>query len=274
MRLQIMEVSSRTRPQDLVFTLLGRHVYAHNVTIATSSIIRILERLDISEHATRSAVSRMVKREYLRSERQGRQSFLSMTSRSHAIVREGTPRIFEHPPLLEDPDPGWTLLGFSIPEARRRERHMLRVRLKWLGFAPLRDGLWVAAGRVDVEGALEELGLAANVHAFHAATIPPTGPRELVREAWDLEALRSGFAEFLERWGCEKIEGADVGALETELLLITEWRLLVLDTPRLPARELPLDWPAMRAHEQFLRVHNALRGRADAEFAALAALAS
>ena len=36
------------------------------------------------------------------------------------------------------------LVAFSIPEQNRAARDSLRKQLRWLGFAPLYDGLWVS----------------------------------------------------------------------------------------------------------------------------------
>ena len=86
------------------------------------------------------------------------------------MLREATYRV-RGPRPFDPQGSGWTLVTFSIPEGQRTLRHRLRSTLTWEGFAPIRDGLWLAPGEVDLAGSLEPLrqDLPPNtVIAFHA----------------------------------------------------------------------------------------------------------
>ena len=48
------------------------------------------------------------------------------------------------------PEGGWTLVTFSLPEDLRSLRQPPPSALTWEGFAPLRDGLWLAPGEIDL----------------------------------------------------------------------------------------------------------------------------
>ena len=67
----------------------------------------------------------------------------------------------------------WSLVAFSIPEEHRAARDELRKALRWLGFAPLYDGLWVSprdhAGEVIER--LKDLGI-TTATAFRATALP------------------------------------------------------------------------------------------------------
>ena len=92
------------------------------------------------------------------------------------MLREATERV-RGPHPFEPHGTGWTLVTFSVPENQRTLRHRLRSALTWEGFAPLRDGLWLAPGEVDLavcaRAASADLPPGA-VTAFHARELPGT----------------------------------------------------------------------------------------------------
>ena len=48
------------------------------------------------------------------------------------------------PPRPQPWDGWWTLVAFSLPQERSAQRRALRGQLRWLGYAPLYDGLWIS----------------------------------------------------------------------------------------------------------------------------------
>lgn len=270
------------RPQTLMFTLLGRHVLHRRVAVASGTCIAVLGRLGVGEEAARSTLNRMVLRGHLERHRRGRRAYLALTPRTRHVLAEGETRIFSVPPVRAVDD-AWTLLSFSIPESRRSERHRLRTALSWRGFGPLRNGLWLAPGAVDVAEVLDALDLRQRVDGFVGHPTSPTDIRRVVAETWDLDTLAARYRAFTALWGGpgpggEGWPGGEGrpsgggqagGALAAQLRLITDWRLLILDDPRLPLVHLPGDWPAQDAFALFLRRHDEVRDRADAEFADL-----
>src|SRR4029450_3824217 len=80
------------RPQALMLVLLGDHVSGRNVCVFSGSVIDILGRLPVSEHATRSTLTRMVQRGLLRRQRHGRRMYFGLTPRSERILGDGGAR--------------------------------------------------------------------------------------------------------------------------------------------------------------------------------------
>src|SRR2546430_485345 len=76
-------------------------------------------------------------------------------------IDDGPKRIFGFG--VEQPrwDGTWSMVAFSVAEADRDRRHLLRTRLRWLTFAPLYPGLWISPHQHLEEAArvLEELGI-------------------------------------------------------------------------------------------------------------------
>ena len=132
------------RPQSLMLTFFGIHVLGRDLAVSSGSVIDALGRVGVSEEAVRSTLTRMVGRGLLERHRQGRKMYFALTPRAVSVLQDGHDRIWRRGAANLDWDGQWTLVGFSLPEAWRRERHDLRSRLTWGGFGPLQNGLWIA----------------------------------------------------------------------------------------------------------------------------------
>lgn len=248
------------RPQALMLAFLGEHVFGNGICVSSASVIDILGRAGVSEHATRSTLTRMVGRQLLYRRARGRQAYFGLTERSDGILREGADRIWRTGAVNRDWDGTWTLLGFSLPGSWQRERHDLRSQLSWAGFGPLQGGLWIAPGAPDVGGIVAGLGLSAQVRVFRAQADELTDVDQLVRDAWDLNELAGRYEDFLKRW--DGPPPAD--PLAAKLRLVTDWLQIIRRDPRLPVRHLPAEWPAVRGQDLFHRLAKRLTRSAGA----------
>lgn len=241
--------------RDLLLTLLGNHWQGRAPTVeggrdlvaSSATFVDVLGRVGVSEQAVRATLNRAVKQGLLTRQQQGRQAYFGLTDATRRLLAAGAARLYHSDPVRTGWDGTWTLLSFSIPEARRPDRHRLRVRLAWLGFGPLRDGLWLAPGNVDVVDVVDELGLADDVDVFVGRAAGPTRVDRRVAETWDLDAIADAYCRFLDRWDRDAPLPDAPDDLARSLWLVTEWRLLLLDDPGLPPAHLPADWPARRA---------------------------
>ena len=118
------------------------------------------------------------------------------------VLREATERVRDPHPL-HAPMGVWTFVTFSLPEDLRSLRSRLRSTLTWEGFAPLRDGLWVAPGEIDLSAALEAMRAdlpAGAILAFHGRELPEFPMADSARSAWDIEAIRAEHLAFIDAW--------------------------------------------------------------------------
>lgn len=239
------------RPQLVILLLFGDHILGRDRSLFSGSAIEVLGRLGVSEHATRSTLSRMVNRGLLHRRRDGRRMYFGLTPRAVEILRDGQRRIWQTGAVNDGWDGTWTLLCFSLPEAWQRERHGLRSELAWAGFGPLQGGLWIAPGRVEVRAIVSGLGLDAHVRVFRAEADELTDVRQLIGDAYDLDGLAARYAAFLRRWDGRP---HDTDPLTTRLRVVAHWLQVIRRDPRLPVRHLPDDWPAVRAQATFHRL--------------------
>jgi phenylacetic acid degradation operon negative regulatory protein len=246
------------RPQTVMFTFLGNYVLGRDVCVFSGSYIEVMARVGVSEHATRSTLTRMVNRGLLRRQRQGRRMYFGLTPRSEAILKDGEVRVWRPDAVNLESGESWTLVGFSLPEALQRARHDLRSRLVWAGFGMLHSGLWIAPSRVDVTGILTELGLEDYVKVFTAHPVHPADLGPLIRDAYDLTELAGRYETYLRRWGRPDPLAGVPDPLARKLLLLAEWLEIVRRDPRLPLHHLPAGWPAPRAQELVRALHSRL----------------
>jgi phenylacetic acid degradation operon negative regulatory protein len=261
--------SPAERPQPLLLTFFGGYLLGRGAHVATSAVIDVLDRVGVSEHATRSTLSRMARRDLLRRVRRGRKVYLGLTPRSREVLHDGEVRIWRTEAVHDGWDGTWTLLSFSLPDSWQRQRHELRSRLLWAGFGPLQGGLWIAPSPVDFTVIGAGLEAAAHVKVFAARALPPTDVDALVRDAWDLDAIAGRYQGFLDRWSDPRRRPELPDALAAQLVLQTEWLQVIRRDPRLPAQHLPPGWPAEPAWRLFRALYAELDPRAREAVAAL-----
>ncbi|MWA06863.1 PaaX family transcriptional regulator [Actinomadura sp. LD22] len=246
-----------------MLTFFGAHVLGRPVAVSAGSVIEVLGRVGLGEHAVRTSLNRMVKRGLLERHRQGRKMYFALSAHAAEVLEDGRERIWRADVVNRNWDGRWTLVGFSLPEDWRRERHDLRSRLIWAGFGPLQNGLWVAPGMVDVAAAVAGLGLEAHIRVFGGSLLPPTQVRDVLEQAFDVPAMAARYQAFLDRWdtagdadrgggaGCPDAAAGLPDDLARQLVLHSDWLELVRRDPHLPAEHLPEGWPAMRAEAVF-----------------------
>jgi phenylacetic acid degradation operon negative regulatory protein len=258
------------RPQALMLTLLGEYLLGRSLCVYSGSVIDVLARVGVSEQATRSALTRMVNKGLLRRQRHGQRMYFGLTDRTSQILADGQRRLHHTGAVNRDWDGTWTLLSFSLPGARQRERHDLRSQLSWAGFGPLQGGLWVTAGTQSVDHIVADLRLQAHVRVFHARTNHLTNVSEMIGDAYDLDGLANRYRDFLTRWQ-PTTSTTPTDPLAAKLKLVTEWLQILRRDPRLPVEHLPEHWPAVPAQDLFHHLDTQLQKPAQTSAAQLLA---
>ena len=260
------------RPPRLLLTLLGDYWWQRTEPLPSAAIVALLAEFGVSDSAARAALSRLTRNGLLVTSRNGRRTYVQLSTRAADVLDDGARRIFSFGGRPSPWDGMWSLVAFSIPEEHRSARDELRKALRWLGFAPLYDGLWVSprdhAG--EVIGRLNELGI-TTATAFRATALPlpgggPVGEAaapDIPARAWDLSGLRERYDEFTTFAGmlrdqteAGKISIAD--ALIARTRVMNEWRAFPALDPDLPDGLLPEAWPRGTARELFSACYNLL----------------
>lgn len=231
--------------------LFGVAAFRRPVALAAGSVIDVLGDLGVSGHAARSTLTRMADRGLLARHRLGREAYFALTGHGSSVLAEGQAAARQSPD--RNWDGTWTVVSFSLPEDQRALRHQIRSRLVWSGFGLLQGGMWIAAGTVDIETLLEDLGVGPYIRVFTAAPAAPTTDAALILDAYDLPAIAARYEGFVSRWD-RRQPGSD-DPLRFLLSLQSEWAQIARADPRLPLNRLPAEWPASRAFDLYQRLY-------------------
>ena len=263
--------SRPVRTQFLLFTLFGDHVMPRGGKIWTGSLICLMDLLGVSERAVRSTLSRMTRKNWLASERYGRNSQYALTSKGRDLLEKGGARIFEN--IFTNWDGYWQMVIYSLPEKKRRKRHILRSQLTWLGFGCLAPGTWICPHdrRVELEWLFTELGVSAHADMFSGHYLGPADVQELVQRCWDLGDLETQYRDFIGRYQPE-YEAARDAQLRSHsskdcflrrICMTHEFQSYPLKDPNLPIGLLSPDWIGFRARKLFHAYHGLLGKKAN-----------
>jgi phenylacetic acid degradation operon negative regulatory protein len=257
------------QPQDLVITLLGAYVHPRERTVWSGGLVALLGEFGFSTGAARVALTRLVRRELLAPERDGRLVHYALTGRATALLAEGDRRIFS---LGRAPHHAqlWTVLWHAIPEERRLERARLARRLRFLGFGSVQDGTWLSPHdrEREVTALLSELGVAAHAGVLLGRPAASLDFRALAARAWDLDELCARYAAFAEALRRARPKG-DREAFLVRTRLVHAFRQFPFLDPELPDELMPAPERRTRAVALFHDRYAALEPAAQRHFDAV-----
>lgn len=267
------EPTRSRQPKRLVLSFLGEFMGGDwHEPIRTGVFLEVLRGAGVAAPAARATLDRLVLGGVLTRERHGRHLEFSLTPAGRTMLGEATDRVRGPSPFHPNGD-GWTLVTFSLPEDLRTLRGRLRSTLTWHGFAPLRDGLWLASGRPALARAIEPLRAdlpEGAVMAFHAQELEGFPIASSVRDAWDIDGIRAAHESFIEMWSDATVSESS-SAMVMRTILVADWLELLRADPRLPPEFMDDQWPAPDSFALYRRLRAELTPRSETEFAALTA---
>lgn len=250
-----------TPPQHLIVTLLGDYCLPHRPRLPSAALVGLAGEFGISQMGARAALSRLARRGVVEHSKSGRRTFYRLARETAAVLVGGSRRIAGFTEDAENWDGEWTVVAFSVPEDRREARHLLRSRLRWQGFAPLYDGLWVSPHSTAQEAATTmaelEVGNATVFQAHHV----PGNPDRAPLQAWDLDGIEHAYLSFLQRWQplIEALRSGDIhasAALVARTEIMDTYRRFPALDPQLPLALMPPDWPRARSRDLFTEAYD------------------
>jgi phenylacetic acid degradation operon negative regulatory protein len=250
-------------PQHVLLTLIGEYGLHIGDPIPSASLVLVLGEFGVTHAGARAAIARLARRGILVPTRSGRTTAYAMTERCAWMVAEGRRLTLEFTGAMRSWDGRWTLVSYSIAQERRAQRALLRTRLRWLGFAPLQDGLWVSPRPPDrqLHEALADLGVGACA-VFVADPVP--GPDRLdPLAAWDLEEARAAYAAFVDEFRpvAQALRRGRVSASEALIArtrLTYRWFAFANSQAELPESLLPANWLGAAARQLFEELYDGL----------------
>ncbi len=256
----------------LLMTIFGNNVLPRGGNMWTGTAVEALAALDVGEKTTRQALARTAADGWLRRERHGRKVRWAFTLEGRELFTRGAERIFSFGREVPEWHGSWLILFTSVPEARRELRHLLRTRLAWAGFGSPAPGVWLSfdlAREAEAKDVLAQLGLDDQASSFVAQYGTIGDQRAVVAAAWDVNALRARYDEFLDEFAATSPR-SDEAAFVAHTRLVDRWRTFPFVDPGLPPGLLAEPWSGTRAAALFHDRHGAWRDRSQAWFDAVA----
>ncbi len=246
--------------QNMVVALLGEFwSYSPTLAVPSAAIVELLKRMDISDVAARAALSRLARRGTLVVSRAGRNTSYSLAEDVAATIPASETLTMTFGQAERDWNGEWTVIVFSMPETQRDRRQALREWLRWLGFGPARDGVWISphADVALMETKLTGLLPADGLIFKSSQMVGEINPFEV----WPLAEIREIYKTFIEelrpivyRLRAGMVSPAD--ALKISLTILAKWRGFPTVDPDLPQASLPADWPRREARRLFTEVYD------------------
>lgn len=250
------------RAKSLIVTVFGDAIAPHGGTVWLGSLIALMAPFGVNERLVRTAVLRLSREGWLASRPIGRRSYYSLTEGGRRRFEDAHRRIYAAP--RGSWGGGWHIVFTGLVALTAAERARLKRELAWQGFGALAPNFFVhpSADPEALRHVLQDARAADRVVVMRAASDALTAERalqDLVRGAWDLESLARQYRGFLDRfrpvWRALEpasrkrgAQGLPAGALDPaacfliRVLLIHEYRRVLLRDPRLPDELLPSDW--------------------------------
>ena len=249
----------------LVFTFFCDVVTQHGEEIWLGSVIQALAPLGINERLTRTAVFRLVQDKWLEARKQGRRSYYRLTQTGQHYYQRSARRIYASG--KPDWDGVWTLLFVSlVPEDKRDALHR---GLSWLGYGRMAAAVYAlpANDRPPLDELLADLKLADCIVHMQAQADNAASLQKLVMSRWKLDDLRQRYAAFTQQYRkvLKTLQSPQPPSGHTLLLLrvlmLQEYRRILLNDPELPAAMLPAGWEGYEAQALVGEIYREIAGQ-------------
>lgn len=230
---------------SFIVTIYGDVVVPRGEVLWIGSLIEVCARVGISENLVRTAVSRLVSAGRLEGERSGRRSFYRLAPAARAEFAEAAKLLYTQ----QVQPTGWLVCHApQLTDAEARRHRMAR----------MGGDVWICPDRGQAPPPA-------------ALVLRAAMPRQTDAMAgfWDLRSLQERYQAMIGRFAplaadlrAGRVLGVD-DALIARLLLVHDYRGVLLRDPCLPATALPEDWHGAEARALFRTLYTDLSHLAD-----------
>jgi phenylacetic acid degradation operon negative regulatory protein len=243
--------AGRLRVWSLVITILGDVAHPHGGNMSMADLLSMTDQLEIDQGAIRTALSRLSKEEWVIATKTGRTSSYEFSASGRAAFEPASARVYAAKYAPEGND--WMLA--VLPPQRAKDRQAMQ---KLLGAAnALQTQSGVAMWPLTLapkRGFLEQLGCLCF-----------TGDLDIV-PAWAKAEFAPSEAEVLAQRFIEKFTAlanfngklTSVDAMLARILILHDWRRMLLRYPVVPTALQPDDWSMPSAHKLISKTYKSL----------------
>lgn len=237
------------RAGSLIVALYGDAIVPRGGSLSLGDISQIMALFRIDGGHVRTAISRLTSEKWLERRKSGRNTYYRLSKEGEGEFARATQRIYFARRQEEGKQARLALLNGG-PAGRAVQRKQIEAE----GFVAFNALTYVSA---EGERAPKP------IKGVHYLEIPPSDEAiEVVRVAYGLDDLAARYREFAAQFEPLRAALANGEALEdgealiVRLLLIQEFRRIVLREPELPASMLPKDWPGDAARKLAAEIYS------------------
>ena len=239
-----------SRTGSLIITFHGDAIVPRGGSVWLGTLLKFLDLLGTDGGVVRTAVSRLAADGWLERDKVGRKSFYSLAPHGRERFEAAVEHVYN--PHRAEATGRFELI--LIGDGASREN--ARAALDEAGFGSPLPGVWIAPEGTTVPSE------AKDAIRLDVAASEDTG-RRLIAASWALERTAVSYREFAATFA--PLEAAIAGtalapddAILARILLIHQYRRVILRDPLLPQALLPPDWPAGEARSICARIYRAL----------------
>ncbi|MGO9006857.1 MAG: phenylacetic acid degradation operon negative regulatory protein PaaX [Beijerinckiaceae bacterium] len=243
--------SKPSRTWSVIITFYGDAIVPRGGSTWLGTLLEFFKTLDVEEGVVRTAMSRLAADGWIERKKVGRNSFYRLAEKGLNPFREATGHIYN----AKAPD--WTGRFDLVLQANGASRDALRADLEARGYGAVLPGLWLKPeGKALPQIAPPALRLTAQADAESS--------RRLAAQAWPLAQIGEAYRRVVDLFAPldaalkAKAALSPIEALLARILLIHEYRRIILRDPILPAALLPEDWPGRSARGLCARLYHKL----------------
>ena len=252
----LLDSFQRRRPMragSLIVTVYGDAIVPRGGSLWLGSLLDLMAGFGVEPGLVRTAISRLVTDGWFERTRIGKQSYYRLSAWGASEFATATARIYR---ACEPPWSGEMEIAL-IATADTGQRATHRDRMLRAGWGQAASNV-MARPRIGPDKGPPAAGTASAYPDIVFLTTRPQSAesaRALAQVCWQLDGLAAAYRAFLKAFSpvAEAIAGGaqlgDVHAFQLRILLIHDWRRIVLRDPLLPRAMLPEDWPGTRALE-------------------------
>ena len=245
----------RLQAGSLIVSVFGDALYPRGGVVAMGSLITLLAPLQVNQRLIRTACYRLVQADWLQAKAVGNRSNYALSRTGRSRVEEASRHIYASQPTSWDKQ--WRSIIVTGHHSHTALEPLRRA-LYWQGFGQINQQCFIHPS-ADLSSVMNNLR-AEGLDAWESRLLtlvgkPPSGsvldaPAQVVKTAWFLSQLDHSYGQFIstyyniEVW-CKKHKAkacTDEQAFLLRLLLVHDFRRLLLRDPMLPHSLLPAGW--------------------------------
>ncbi|MEM7465853.1 MAG: PaaX family transcriptional regulator C-terminal domain-containing protein [Pseudomonadota bacterium] len=240
---------NRPKAGSLIISLFGDVISQHGNNVWLGSVIECLTPFGQNSRQIRTAISRLVQEQWLESTQRGRRSYYGFTTVGLRRFERVANRIYAG--QLPDWNRQWVVVILTMVDAAYRDA--FRRELLWQGFGQVNAETFVhpSADQAVLNEIIADFNLGAQVIVMRASSHELTSKlaiQNLTYKAWKLAEVQNKFEQFCAYF--EKVQSyvnnsngiGSANSFRFRLLLVHEYRRLLLKTTALPRDLLPESW--------------------------------